>query len=79
MHWEFILTVLAVALGVGFVIILILENSRLKAEIQDLKTQVRSLRKENHQLMLHNGTIYDENQNLKAALNPTIKDCFKPW
>ena len=70
-----------VALVIGAVVIagFVCQDVYLMRKVRKMEKQNAKLRRENIGLMKHNGKLYDENQELKSAIDHTNIPDFKPW
>lgn len=51
----------------------------MEKEIKELKRKNAHLSRENRQLMLHNGKLFDKNQELIKETDTSNTPSFKPW
>lgn len=68
MPWDMLITVLKIILGILIGLIVVIKLSWMRQDIDRLNTTVQKLKKENHELQVHNGKLYDENQHLKSQM-----------
>lgn len=72
-------TVLKIILVAIVGIVIILKFIFMQKEIKELKRKNAHLSRENRQLMLHNGKLFDKNQELIRETDTQNTPSFEPW
>lgn len=77
MNWDLLVLILRITCGVVTALVLLVRFIWMQQDIKRLKMHIRQLEKENHNLQVHNGKLYDENQHLKATVGVPSNFTFK--